>query len=118
LFEKRAVSTVSLDKFRRHALVSHVPVCFQASELSTQRCNGFQILSNKEFFPVPYQNWELFFEESGSEETMEKIKGSFGVHFWNKLSRLTKVLVGSRQPYSLMAARACPRVYSACGHDF
>ncbi|PNF32998.1 hypothetical protein B7P43_G16357 [Cryptotermes secundus] len=89
-----------------------------ASELSTQRCKGFQILSNKEFFPIPYQSWELFFEESGSEETMEKIKGSFGVHVWNKLSKLTKVLVGSRQPYSLMAATACPRVYSVCGRDF
>jgi lactosylceramide 4-alpha-galactosyltransferase len=114
----RTVSTVSLDKHRRHAVASNVAVCFQVSELSTQRCKGFQILSSSEFFPIPYQSWQLFFDESASEETMEKIKESFGVHVWNKLSKLTKVRVGSRQPYGLMAEGACPRVYSACGRDF
>jgi lactosylceramide 4-alpha-galactosyltransferase len=93
-------------------------LCFQASELSTRRCKGFQILSNKEFFPIPYQSWKLFFDESRSNETMDIIKESFGVHVWNKLSKFTKVRLGSRQPYSLLAERACPRVYSVCGPDF
>jgi lactosylceramide 4-alpha-galactosyltransferase len=87
-------------------------------ELSTRTCKGFQILSNEEFFPLPYQDWELFFNESSSNETMQKIQSSYGVHVWNKLSKQTPVLVGSRQPYSLIAERACPRVYSACGRDF
>jgi lactosylceramide 4-alpha-galactosyltransferase len=95
----------------------HTPVCFQVAGLSTQSCKGFQILDSKEFFPIPYQDWGVFFEETGSPETMQKIQGSFGVHVWNKLSKHTAVIVGSKQPYNLMAERACPRVYSACGRD-
>lgn len=82
------------------------------------RCKGFKILSEKEFFPIPYQSWELFFNESTSYEIMETIKDSFGVHVWNKLSKNTEVRVGSKQPYSLMAAKACPRMYSVAGHNF
>jgi hypothetical protein len=46
------------------------------------------------------------------------IKDSFGVHVWNKLSKNSSIIAGSRQPYSLIAARACPRLYSVAGHDF
>ena len=46
---------------------------------------------------------------------MGKIRDSFGVHLWNKLSKNITVNVGSQQPYSLMAARACPRMYAVCG---
>jgi hypothetical protein len=72
----------------------------------------------KEFFPISYDSWKLFFDEAGSEKTMEIIKDSYGVHIWNKLSKHTSVSVGSKQPYSLMAQGACPRVYSMFGRDF
>jgi lactosylceramide 4-alpha-galactosyltransferase len=106
--------SIAIPKYRRHT----VPVYFQVTELATRSCKGFQILASKEFFPIPYQDWQLFFYEIGSEETMRKIQGSFGVHVWNKLSKQTAVTVGSKQPYSLMAETACPRVYSACGREF
>jgi hypothetical protein len=75
-------------------------------------------LPDKEFFPIPYQKWALFFDESTSDNTMEVIKDSFGVHVWNKLSKNSNIIVGSKQPYSLIAAKACPRMYSVAGHDF
>ena len=82
------------------------------------RCDDFRVLSHSEFFPIPWQDWELFFQESTSKQVMDKIKDSFGVHLWNKLSKNTAVNAGSQQPYSLMAARACPRLYAVCGGNF
>jgi hypothetical protein len=46
---------------------------------------------------------------------MDKIKDSFGVHLWNKQSKNMTVNAGSQQPYSLLAVRACPRMYAVCG---
>jgi hypothetical protein len=62
--------------------------------------------------------WHLFFNESRRERTLDTIKDSFGVHLWNNLSKHTTVNVGSQQPYSVMAATACPRMYAACGGYF
>ena len=93
----------------------NVLVCLQIAQLSTERCGGFRTLSHKEFFPIPFHSWRLFFDESTSQRVMEEIKDSFGVHLWNKLSKNTTVNAGSQQPYSLMAAKACPRMYAVCG---
>ncbi|XP_069685761.1 lactosylceramide 4-alpha-galactosyltransferase-like [Periplaneta americana] len=90
--------------------------CYEVTELSTEKCKGFHILSDKEFFPIPYQSWQLFFNETTSSDTMTKIQDSFGVHLWNKLSKDEAVVVGSKQPYSLLARKTCPRTYSAVGH--
>jgi len=93
-------------------------VCLQIAQLSTERCGGFRILSHREFFPIPYYSWRLFFNEFKSQQVMDEIKDSFGVHLWNKLSKNTAVNAGSQQSYSLMAERACPRMYAACGGYF
>jgi len=93
----------------------NVIVCLQVAQLSTERCGGFRVLPHREFFPIPYTNWQLFFDESKCQQVMDEIKDSFGVHLWNKLSKNTAVNVGSQQPYSLIAARACPRTYAMCG---
>jgi lactosylceramide 4-alpha-galactosyltransferase len=90
-------------------------MCLQIAQLSTERCGGFRILSHREFFPIPFYSWRLFFDESTSQHVMDEIKGSFGVHLWNKLSTNKTVKAGSQQPYSLMAARVCPRMYAVCG---
>lgn len=109
------------DKFRfllSSASALYVIMCPQVVQLSTERCKGFQILSHREFFPIPYQSWQLLFNESTSKHIMDIIKESFGVHVWNKLSKNTTVTVGSQQPYALMAASACPRMYALCGGYF
>jgi hypothetical protein len=93
----------------------NVLVCLQIAQLSTEKCGGFRILSHREFFPIPFYSWRLFFDESRSQHVMDEIKDSFGVHLWNKLSKNTRVNAGSQQPYSLMAASACPRMYAVCG---
>ena len=90
-------------------------MCLQIAQLSTERCGGFRILSHREFFPIPFSLWRLFFDESTSQHVMDEIKDCFGVHLWNKLSKNTTVNAGSQQPYSLMAATACPRMYAVCG---
>jgi len=49
---------------------------------------------------------------------MDRIKDSSGVHVWNKLSKNSRVTTGSKQPYSLVASRVCPRTYSLAGDHF
>jgi hypothetical protein len=96
----------------------NVLVWLQIAQVSTDKCGGFRILSPQLFFSIPHYSWRLFFDESASQHVMGEIKDSFGVHLWNKLSKNTIVNVGSQQAYSLMAARACPRMYAACGGYF
>jgi hypothetical protein len=82
--------------------------------MSAKRCGGFQILSHSQFYPIPYNVWRLLFSESSTQQIMDDTKDSFGVYIWNKLSKNMRVTAGSQQPYSLVAARKCPRMIGAC----
>jgi hypothetical protein len=88
------------------------------AQLSTERCGGLQILSTSHFYPISPFTWQMLFNESSGQQVMDMIKDSFGVHVWNMLSKHETVIAGSKQPYSLMAARYCPRMYAVCGDYF
>ena len=74
-------------------------------------CNDVQILPSSAFFAVPYTNWKSFFDSREVKYVERKIQYSFGVHFWNKLSKVAQIIVGSTQPLSLLAKENCPRAY-------
>jgi hypothetical protein len=93
-------------------------LCLQIAQLPTERCGDFQILSHGEFYPVSYYDAPLLFNDSSTQKIMDETKDSFGVHIWNARSRIMTVNAGSQQPYSLLAATNCPRMYAACGGNF
>ena len=63
------------------------------------------------FYPIPWQNWRTYFEEPKCENITlysTKMKNSFSVHVWNKLSHKIPMGLGSKQLYATLAAEHCP----------
>ncbi|GLG95318.1 Lactosylceramide 4-alpha-galactosyltransferase [Gryllus bimaculatus] len=84
-------------------------------EMTEEMCGGFRLLSTSTFYAIPWQNWNLFFTEESSEETMMMIGKNLAVHVWNALSHNTTVYTSSEQPYAQIARRVCPNVVAAVG---
>lgn len=87
-------------------------------DMTPERCRGFAVLPPSAFYPIPWRQWKLYFDESSSAKTMARLKSSLAIHVWNKFSVALNVTVGSRQPYGLIAQDYCPRVYAHCGPVF
>ncbi|XP_049800003.1 lactosylceramide 4-alpha-galactosyltransferase-like [Schistocerca nitens] len=90
----------------------------QVREMTRQACGGFTVHPPSAFYPIPWREWRLYFEERHSNRTMARLRRSYAIHVWNKFSQARNVTVGSRQPYGLIAERFCPRVYAASGKFF
>jgi hypothetical protein len=86
--------------------------------MTRQQCLGFAVLPQPVFYAIPYPAWRLLFDPGRSEEALQAVETSYGVHVWNKMSSQENVTVGSKQAYGLLAAAHCPRVYSSCGAVF
>jgi lactosylceramide 4-alpha-galactosyltransferase len=67
---------------------------------------------------MDYKFWELFFDESRSDEVLKKVEEGYGLHLWNKFGIQKKITVGSKQAYGLLAEKYCPGVYWNCGPVF
>ncbi|XP_064483853.1 lactosylceramide 4-alpha-galactosyltransferase-like isoform X3 [Ornithodoros turicata] len=74
-------------------------------------CGNITVLSSSAFFAVPFPMWEMFFNLSRTEEVLQVTRNSYAVHFWNNLSKNTKVIVGSGAAYDVLARTNCPKVY-------
>ncbi|KAK0087617.1 hypothetical protein PV325_000564 [Microctonus aethiopoides] len=86
--------------------------------MTTERCDGFTVLSSSAFYPIYYSNWKQYFEIGNKQSTMKAIDNSLAIHVWNKFSHSTVVKVGSAVPYAEIAYQYCPRVYNNCGDTF
>jgi hypothetical protein len=75
-------------------------------------CSDIHVLSDIFFYPIPSIFSGVLFQEDGNTthaQTLAKIKKSFGLHFWNSLSRLHKPFnIDSNQIISLLAHEHCP----------
>jgi lactosylceramide 4-alpha-galactosyltransferase len=87
-------------------------------QMTPERCDGFHVMPPFAFYPVHWENWKLYFDETNSDLTMRSIKQSYGIHVWNKFSINQQVRVGSKHPYGLVAQRFCPKVYESSGLIF
>lgn len=81
-------------------------------------CEGFHVLPNKFCYPITGLDWEKFFGEQFSKQTLHAVKGSTVVHFWNNLSKKTPLKVDSKAAYVLLAKKFCPNVVASCGDFF
>ncbi|GLG95314.1 Protein of unknown function [Gryllus bimaculatus] len=74
--------------------------------MTEKKCGGFHLLPTSTFYAIPWRNWNLFFTEKSSEETMKVISKNLAVHVWNSRSHNTTVYTSSKQPYAQIA-RGC-----------
>lgn len=86
--------------------------------MNKQRCKGFTVFGPEAFCPINWMDWQLYFDANKSEEVMDKLKDSIGIHVWNLYSKHKNVIVGSKQPYSLVAQEYCPTIYSLAKYVF
>ncbi|XP_075231072.1 lactosylceramide 4-alpha-galactosyltransferase-like [Lycorma delicatula] len=87
-------------------------------DMKPERCKGFHVYPPSWFYPIPWSEWRLYFNTNNTETVMDKLDRSYVIHVWNKFSRNTNVNVGSNQPYGLIAAKYCPKIYANTGLIF
>jgi lactosylceramide 4-alpha-galactosyltransferase len=83
-----------------------------------EKCSGIAVLPEIVFLSIDYRSWDLFIDESRSDEVLKKVEGSYGVHLWNQMRSQEKIIVGSKQAYGLLTEKYCPGVYRNCGPVF
>lgn len=88
------------------------------SNMNKENCKGFNVLGPEAFCPVAWTEWQLYFDANRSNEIMEKLKDSIGIHVWNLHSKHTDIIVGSKQPYGLVAQKYCPNIFSLAKYVF
>ncbi|XP_072427888.1 lactosylceramide 4-alpha-galactosyltransferase-like [Chiloscyllium punctatum] len=50
------------------------------------KCNGISYLPSTFFYPIPYDEWEKYFERWTLEDIRATFSDTYGVHIWNFLS--------------------------------
>ncbi|KAL1418943.1 hypothetical protein MTO96_005484 [Rhipicephalus appendiculatus] len=77
--------------------------------LTSSRLVNF--LDESAFFAVSYEEWETLFDPDRAPAVPRATNGSYGVHFWNKLSKNRGVVTGSGSAMDVLARTHCPNVY-------
>ncbi|XP_072331049.1 lactosylceramide 4-alpha-galactosyltransferase-like [Scyliorhinus torazame] len=82
-----------------------------------KECKGIFYLSSNWFYPVPYTNWEKYFEKGRWDKDSYAIQSEFsktnGVHIWNFLSNSHKdPIKGSRSLLDYFFSNYCPMTYA------
>ncbi|XP_043557634.1 lactosylceramide 4-alpha-galactosyltransferase-like isoform X1 [Chiloscyllium plagiosum] len=82
-----------------------------------RQCKGILYLSSNWFYPVPYTDWERYFEpdtwEGNSKEIEHEFSKTRGVHVWNFLSGgQNNHFKGSRSLMEYFFSKYCPRTYN------
>lgn len=100
------VITRSLQKYCGDCKVKH---------MLEKGCEDFIVFPPSAFYPIPWEEWAKYFtlDEEIYTKVMDQIKDSYAIHVWNKHSVKTKVTIGSKQPYGVIAQKYCPMVYSS-----
>lgn len=68
------------------------------------------------------QEYEQFYEDTNSEDVMNRTKDAWFVHIWNKMAifreKNYKMALTSWAPYLQMARKYCPKVYDSLDEYF
>ncbi|XP_063977537.1 lactosylceramide 4-alpha-galactosyltransferase-like [Diachasmimorpha longicaudata] len=88
------------------------------SNMTKENCRGFTVYPPSAFYPLHYSEWSLYFKEQSINSTMARIKDSFAIHAWNKLSNKELIPAGRQVPYAIVAREFCPKIYQNSGEFF
>ncbi|KAH7965896.1 hypothetical protein HPB49_011951 [Dermacentor silvarum] len=70
-----------------------------------------KFFNESSFFAVPWENWQELFHPGKAPAVFRATNASYGVHFWNYLSKKTPVVPGSGCAMDVLARTHCPEVY-------
>lgn len=80
-------------------------------------CPLIKIYKKTEFFAVYGTVWEKLFDREHATESLEMVKDSLAVHFWNALSGHRPVMIGDGSAYEMLAREFCPKVFASVQGD-
>ncbi|XP_028140196.1 lactosylceramide 4-alpha-galactosyltransferase [Diabrotica virgifera virgifera] len=89
-----------------------------ASKMLNKHCGGFTVFEPEVFYPVRYEDWDFYFDESKLNYIISHTNKAYAIHMWNNLSKKTKLRLDSKAPYLYYAKKHCPRVISALKDEF
>ncbi|XP_056639590.1 lactosylceramide 4-alpha-galactosyltransferase-like [Diorhabda sublineata] len=88
-------------------------------DMLDNECGGFTAYPANVFYPVPWQNWRMYFEQEFLDAVINMTQNSFTIHMWNKLSEEIKIPVTSKNiPYLYFAKKYCPKIVNECDEVF
>ena len=97
--------------FVKKILVSHCGL--ELPDVFTNTCPDVKVLSRTNFFPIPWEEWQIYFMEVKETFARQLTRKSFGVHVWNKLSGNQTFVKNSRNLYAQLVAEHCPLTFAA-----
>lgn len=77
----------------------------------TSECLGVTMYPVKFAYPVPWKDWEKYFDPKLTPSILETSKEGNAVHFWNYLSSQRVVRTSDGSAYDVLAKKHCPTVY-------
>ncbi|XP_044272299.1 lactosylceramide 4-alpha-galactosyltransferase-like [Tribolium madens] len=89
-----------------------------ANEMVQKDCQGFRVFPVEAFYPIPWWDWKLYFDENFTEKVLNISKNSHVIHVWNKHSGGTRVAARGNSAYAVLAQKFCPGIVNDCGYFF
>ena len=57
------------------------------SQMNSENCQGVHIFHSNVFYPIPWRNWKILFEEDGSKSDLKIIHPNVSsIHLWGRFS--------------------------------
>lgn len=84
-------------------------------EMTTEACNGFNILPQQKCYNLNYSEWPLLFDEGRTKEIVARLNDSIVIHFWNSLSKKFRFPSNATNAYTELAGKLCPKVMQKTG---
>ncbi|XP_037374549.1 lactosylceramide 4-alpha-galactosyltransferase-like [Talpa occidentalis] len=76
-------------------------------------CRGVSALPCEAFYPIPWPDWQRYFEDVSPAELPRLLHATYAVHVWNKMSQGTRLEATSRTLLGQLQARYCPTTHAA-----
>lgn len=77
--------------------------------MNTTTCNGFKIYPSEYFSAIQWFEYQIFFRRNFKDLVLKRINNSYGVHFWNNLSKYFKTVKDSA--IDQLMEKYCPMSY-------
>lgn len=87
----------------------------EVNEMSPTACKGFNVLPREKCFNLKYAEWRLLFDERKTQEVLERLKDSIIVHYWTSLSKSSIFPANTKNAFTELAGKLCPRVMQNVG---
>lgn len=81
-------------------------------------CAGFKVYPSTYFYPIPWEKWQMYFDENDNDEVLRSAESSYAIHVWNKHSANEQIPLTSNASYIIFAKKFCPKVYGATKQYF